>query len=204
MNTAAGLERALAELARFDPRMGALWERAGTPDPRRRPPGFATLLRTIVAQQLSFRAAATIWRRIEDLCGVVTPEAILGAEEEVLREAGLSWAKLAYARALAQAVTSGALPLTRIARMTDEEAITALVAVKGLGRWSGECYLLFAHGRPDIWPAADLALANAVTTWLGLDERLRPKALAAHAEAWRPVRSAAARLFWHAYAKEVL
>ena len=196
MKTHAGLEAALAELARVDGRMGELWARTGTPDPRAREPGFETLLRTVVYQQLSTKAAATIWDRLSTACGQVTPEALLASDGDQLRAAGLSRPKIGYARAMAEAVIGG-FDLDEVDRLPDDEAVARLVELKGIGRWSAECYLLFALDRPDIMPAGDLGLATAVERWLGLDARPGPDELRELAEAWRPWRSAAARLLWH-------
>jgi len=199
MKTTKRLEAGLAELARLDPRMGELWTRIGTPGPRPRKPGFAALLRVIVGQQLSAKAAASIWQRLE-VAGVADdPAAFLARDDETLRGLGLSRQKIAYGRGLSVAIASGALDLRRVHRLPDDGAIAALVALKGIGVWSAECYLLFALGRPDIMPADDLALAVAAGRLVGSGERMKPAELRDAAEAWRPWRSAAARLLWHAY-----
>src|SRR3546814_10434100 len=118
---------------------------------------YATLLRTIVGQQVSVAAAASIWRKLEAQVGDLTrPETITHATDEQLRAAGLSRQKAGYARSLADEVTSGALDLDHLPA-DDEDAIKALTRIKGIGRWSAEIYLLFAEGRPDAWPAGDLA-----------------------------------------------
>jgi DNA-3-methyladenine glycosylase II len=203
MKTTARLEAGLAELARLDPRMGDLWARIGTPGPRSRKPGFATLLRVIVGQQLSTKAAASIWQRLED-AGAADAVAFLAHDDDTLRGFGLSRQKIVYGRGLAAAIGSGALNLRRVHRLADEDAIAELVALKGIGVWSAECYLLFALGRPDIMPADDLALAIAAGRLVGDGNRLKPAALRAAAEPWRPWRSAAARLLWHAYGIDAL
>jgi DNA-3-methyladenine glycosylase II len=199
MKTTKRLEAGLAELAQLDPRMGELWARIGTPGPRPRKPGFATLLRVIVGQQLSTRAAAAIWQRLEDAGAAHEPSAFLACDDAALRAFGLSRQKISYGRGLAEAIAGGALDLRRVHRMADDEAIATLVALRGIGVWSAECYLLFALGRPDIMPADDLALAIAAGRMVGDGARLKPAALRAMAEPWRPWRSAAARLLWHAY-----
>lgn len=203
MKTTARLEAGLAELARLDPRMGDLWARIGTPGPRSRKPGFATLLRVIVGQQLSTKAAASIWQRLED-AGAADAATFLAHDDDALRGFGLSRQKIVYGRGLAAAIGSGALNLRRVHRLADEAAIAELVALKGIGVWSAECYLLFALGRPDIMPADDLALAIAAGRLLGDGDRLKPAALREVAEPWRPWRSAAARLLWHAYGIDAL
>ncbi len=204
MKTRKRLEAGLRELAALDPRMGALWDRAGTPGPRARRPGFATLLRVIVGQQLSTHAAAAIWDRMR-AAGIADDAAAFAAtSDDGLRALGLSRQKIAYGRGLAEAIASGTLDLPRLRRMEDEAAIEALVAIKGIGRWSAEVYLLFALGRADVMPADDLALLVSAGRHLGDGERWTPRELRDAAEAWRPWRSAAARLLWHAYRIEAI
>jgi DNA-3-methyladenine glycosylase II len=125
------------------------------------------------------------------------------APEELLRSAGLSRQKIAYAKSLAEEVASGLLDLDRLPE-DDEEAIAALVRIKGIGRWSAEIYLLFAEGRGDIWPAGDLAVQIEVGRLLGLPERPGEKATRSLAEPWRPHRGAAAIFAWHHYKTPVL
>ena len=199
MKTRKRLEAGLCELATIDPRMGDLWHRTGSPSLRARKPGFAALLRVIVGQQLSARAAASIWQRMERAGVTGDAAAFLLCEDNALRALGLSRQKIAYGRGLAEAIVSGDLNLRRVHRMADDDAIAALVALKGIGVWSAECYLLFALGRPDIMPADDLALAIAAGRLFGSGEKMNPAELRETAEAWRPWRSAAARLLWHAY-----
>src|SRR5690606_31998340 len=145
-------------LAQTEPAFAAALARAGYPEPRIRERGYATLLRTIVGQQVSVAAAASIWRKLEEQVGnLADPAGIARATDEQLRAAGLSRQKASYARSLADEVTSGRLDLDNLPR-DDEEAIAALTRIKGIGRWSAEIYLLFAEGRPDMWPAGDLAV----------------------------------------------
>jgi DNA-3-methyladenine glycosylase II len=204
MKTRKRLEAGLEELAALDPRMGDLWVRAGTPAPRARPPGFTTLLRVIVGQQLSTHAAAAIWKRM-DVAGITRdPAAFIVEDDEGLRARGLSRQKIAYGRGLSEAVVSGGLKLDALCKQDDETAIEALVELKGIGRWSAECYLLFALGRTDIMPADDLALVASAGTHLGDGTRWTPGQLRDEAERWRPWRSAAARLLWHAYNIEAI
>lgn len=204
MKTRKRIEAGLSELARLDPRMGSLWQAAGTPAPRARKPGYATLLRIIVGQQLSTKAAAAIWRRLEDAGTTSDPANFLAQPDRMLRGCGLSRQKIAYGRGIAEAIESEALNLSQMGRMADEDAIAALVALKGIGRWSAEVYLLFALGRTDIMPADDLALMVSAGRHLGDGDRWSPAQLRAEAELWRPWRSAAARLLWHAYNIETI
>ncbi len=199
MKTIKRLEAGLTELGNLDPRMAELWRQAGTPGPRARPPGFSTLLRVIVGQQLSTHAAAAIWKRMEVAGVAKDPLAYVAMDDDSLRALGLSRQKIAYGRGLSEAVVSGGLDLPKLRRMEDEDAISTLVELKGIGRWSAECYLLFALGRPDVMPADDLALVASAGRHLGDGTRWTPGQLRTESETWRPWRSAAARLLWHAY-----
>jgi len=197
--SAAQLHIALDDLARRESAFAAALARVGYPEPRIREPGYATLLRTIVGQQVSTKAAESVWRKLEGIVGPLTdPGNIARASDEQLREAGLSRQKASYARSLAEEVTSSRLDLDNLPA-DDEEAIAALVHIKGIGRWSAEIYLLFAEGRPDIWPAGDLAVQIEVGRILGHDARPSEKLTRELAEAWRPHRGAAAILAWHHY-----
>jgi DNA-3-methyladenine glycosylase II len=188
---------ALRRLYRIDPRLAAIERAAGPMHWRIRPPGFATLLSAIVGQQISNSAANAIRARLEAAMPCGSPEGLMRLSEAELRAVGLSGQKIAYARGLAEACAAGALDPVAIAAMPDEEAIAAISALKGFGRWSAEVYLLFAHARRDVFPAADLALASAASHLLALPERPGEKALRALAEGWAPYRGLAARLLWH-------
>jgi len=195
--SAAQLHTALDELAQREPAFAAALARTGYPEPRIRERGYATLLRTIIGQQVSTKAAESVWRKLEGIVGVLTdPNNIARANDEQLRGAGLSRQKASYARSLAEEVTSGRLDLDNLP-IDDEEAIAALVSIKGIGRWSAEVYLLFAEGRTDIWPAGDLAVQIEVGRILGLETRPSEKLTRELAEPWRPHRGAAAIFAWH-------
>ena len=186
-------------LAAIEPGFAAGLARVGYPGSRLRERGYATLLRTIVGQQVSVASADAVWRKLDAVVvGAADPHAIARATDEQLRSAGLSRQKAGYARSLADEVTSGRLPLEALP-VDDEEAIAALVRVKGIGRWSAEIYLLFAEGRPDIWPAGDLAVQIEVGRLLGHDDRPTERHVRALAEPWRPHRGAAAIFAWHHY-----
>ena len=158
------------------------------------------MLRTIVGQQVSVAAAASIWTKLETAVGSgLDPAAVAAAPDELLRSAGLSRQKARYAKSLAEHVASGSLDLAALPE-DDEAAIAALTAVNGIGRWSAEIYLLFAEGRADIWPAGDLAVQIEIGRMLGLPERPGERALRRLAEAWKPHRGAAAIFAWHGYA----
>lgn len=199
MHSVSFLRADIDRLCAIEPALAEAIARLGYPEPRVRPRGYDTLLRTIVGQQVSVAAAASVWKKLEALLGEgCPPDALLAQEDEALRACGLSRQKQGYARSLAELVVSGALDLHNLPE-EDEEAIEALVRIKGIGRWSAEIYLLFAEGRPDIWPAGDLAVRIAVGELLGLDERPDERQARSLAEKWRPHRSAAALVAWHHY-----
>ena len=200
--TADQLKIALDALAEREPAFAAGLARVGYPDPRIRPPGYATLLRTIVGQQVSVAAANSVWARLDAaIGGADDPTRLTAATDETLRAAGFSRQKIGYARSLAGLVTSGELDLTALPD-DDEAAIAELVRIKGIGRWSAEIYLLFAEGRTDIWPAGDLAVQIEVGRLLGLEGRPSEKDVRTLAEVWRPHRGAAAVFAWWHYGKQ--
>ncbi|MEP6869826.1 MAG: DNA-3-methyladenine glycosylase 2 family protein [Novosphingobium sp.] len=189
----------LDAIALREPAMARAIALVGYPEPRLRERGYATLLRTIVGQQVSVAAAASVWAKLQALLGADTPPAaLLASSFDELRACGLSRQKQGYARSLCELVLSGELNLDALPA-DDEEAIAELVRIKGIGRWSAEIYLLFAEGRPDIWPAGDLAVQAGLHKLLGLDERPAEKLTRELAESWRPHRGAAAIFTWHCY-----
>jgi DNA-3-methyladenine glycosylase II len=191
------LKASLDALAGIEPAFASALARAGYPEPRISERGFVTLLRAIVGQQVSIKAAASIWAKLDAATGgAADPANIVSASDETLRGAGLSGQKVSYARSLAAEILTGRLDLDRLPE-DDEEAIAMLVAVKGIGRWTAEIYLLFAEGRGDVWPAGDLAVQIEIGRILGLDDRPSEKAIRALAEPWRPHRGAAAIFAWH-------
>ena len=193
-----GPDRAAIErLVAADPDLARIEAAAGPLPWRRRADGFPGLLQAIVGQMISNQAAAAIWRRLAVLPGALDPAGLLRLNEVELRGAGLSRPKVVHAYALAEAFADGTLSAAKIAAMADEEAITAISAVRGMGRWSAEIYLLFALARRDVFPAGDIAVAGAAAALKGLPARPDPATLRALAEQWRPARSLAARLLWH-------
>lgn len=204
VTTAQQLRDSLDAIAAIEPGFAAALARAGYPEPRVREPGYETLLRTIVGQQVSVASAGAVWRKLEAELGIgCAPDILLARDYDALRACGLSRQKQGYARSLAEMVVSGALDLHALPA-DDEEAIAQLVRIKGIGRWSAEIYLLFAEGRPDIWPAGDLAVQIETGRILGLPERPSEKATRILADGWRPHRGAAAIMAWHHYNIEVL
>ena len=193
-----GLAEGIAVLT-AEPLFAAILERAGPPRFRRRRNGFGTLLHIILEQQVSIDAAAAMHKRLLGLCDPLVPEGFLALDDATLRSCGFSRQKMGYARHLAQMVASGTFDFIRLAAADDEAALAELLVIRGIGRWSAEVYLLFALGRPDIWPAADLGLQVAMGDHLGLGSRPGEIELRRRGEAWRPWRSVAACLFWQSY-----
>lgn len=195
--TADRLKTSLDALAAAEPAFARARAEIGDPPPRIRDRGFETLLRAIVGQQVSVKAANAIWGRVDAATGGAgDPARVAATSDEALRAAGLSRQKIAYARSLAGEVLSGRLDFGHLPD-DDEEAIAALTRAHGIGRWTAEVYLLFAEGRGDIFPAGDLAVRQEIGRILGLERTPSEKQVRALAEAWRPHRGAAAIFAWH-------
>jgi DNA-3-methyladenine glycosylase II len=203
--------KARAALAAADPAMAALIERIGPIDlgtrlrrrsEERPPDAYGALLRAIVGQQLSTKAARTIFGRVLDLFGGTTPspEQLLEASEKDLRACGLSGRKVEYIRDLAAHVLSGELELDRLGELSDEEATAEIVAVRGLGQWTAEMFLLFHLERPDVLSGGDLGIRKAVQVEYGLEEMPAPQRVLEIGEAWRPHRSLASLYLWESLA----
>jgi len=190
---------ALAELARIDSDVARALESVGLPEPRIRPQGFETLLSTIVSQQISTQAAKAIMGRVRALLPQPSAAAILALEDKTLREAGLSFRKIEYAKGLAQAVESGHLDIVGLAAASNEEANETIMTLRGFGRWSAEIYLMFSLQREDIFPADDLALQVALGRLKNLDQKPTPKQAIILIEHWSPWRSAGSLFLWHYY-----
>ncbi len=197
--TAARIAEAMAAITARDAALNALHALHGPPEPRIRNPGYETLLRAIVSQQVSTAAAAAIWRKLEAGVGNPADPRILAATTvEALRAFGLSRQKASYAISLASHVQDGTLPLDSLPA-DNEEAIALLSSVRGLGRWSAEIYLLFAEGRADIFPAGDLAVQiQAGRIWLD-GARPTERQLRLLAEPFAPHRGVVALFCWHCY-----
>jgi len=200
MGLSAGqIRHGLDAVAADDPRVARALKIAGYPEPRIRERGHRTLLRTIVGQQVSVAAADSVWAKLEaEIGSEMAPERIIEADYDTLRACGMSRQKQGYARSLCELVAADELDLENLPE-DDEAAISELTKIKGIGRWSAEIYLLFAEGRPDIWPAGDLAVQKATGKIVGLDEAPSEKETRAIAEDWRPHRGAMAVFTWHAY-----
>jgi DNA-3-methyladenine glycosylase II len=203
--------KARKALAAADPTMAALIERIGKIDLAKRlrrrseerpADAYGALLRAIVGQQLSTKAARTIYLRVLDIFDGVTPspEQLLEASVEDLRGAGLSGRKVEYIQDLARHVLSGELELDRLDELGDEEAIEEIVAVRGLGRWTAEMFLLFHLERPDIISGGDLGIRKAIQVEYGLEEMPTPEEVAKRSEPWSPYRSLASLYLWESLA----
>lgn len=190
----------VAHLIRVEPRFAGALARGGPLPPLvRREPGFGTLLKIILEQQVSVAAAVAMWRKLEAVCDPLEPTAFLALGDDAVRACGFSRQKAAYGRSLAERIVDGGLDLDALADAPDADAIRTLVQLRGIGRWSAEIYLMFALDRPDVWPADDLAIQLGVQALFGLPARPGRREVDALAEAWRPYRSTAARLIWHDY-----
>jgi DNA-3-methyladenine glycosylase II len=203
--TGAALDAALAHLRAADPVMARLIDENGPPETRRDPsrpaPGdhYGSLVRSIVGQQLSVIAARSIYRRLVEFFGGHTPSPaeVLDADPDEMRvAAGLSRAKTASLRSLAEHVLSGELELDAVDDLPDEEVVSALVAVKGIGEWSAHMFLMFQLERPDVLAVGDLGIRRAVERAYGLDAMPKPAELEAMGEPWRPYRTTACLILW--------
>jgi DNA-3-methyladenine glycosylase II len=195
----AALAAALAELQALDPEtVGAMLEVGGPPSLRWREPGFAGLVAIIVSQQVSVASANAMVARLQAAFSPLDAASVLAADEAMLKACGLSQAKMKALKALAEATANG-LDLAALATLEAEAAHDALIAVKGVGPWTADLFLLFCLGHPDAFPAGDLALQEAARLALGLEQRPDARKLEEIAERWRPLRGVAARLLWAYY-----
>ncbi|MBL7077836.1 MAG: DNA-3-methyladenine glycosylase 2 family protein [Kiritimatiellae bacterium] len=201
--SAALTKKRLAEaaglLAVRDKDLARILRDDGTPPLWGRKPGFVTLIRIILEQQVSLASADAAYRRLTDNLAPLTPDEVLAAGVTSLRSLGITRQKATYCANVADAIRSGELDLKDVGRSDDETAIGKLTQIKGVGPWTAQIYLLMALRRPDVWPAGDIALAAAVQSVKGLQERPTPAELAEAADAWRPYRAAAARMLWQHY-----
>jgi DNA-3-methyladenine glycosylase II len=200
---AAELSEADRHLRSADHVIGRMIDEHGPIDPdtdRRgsRPDAYEALARAIVGQQLSTKAARSIWGRVTELFGGGTPSPgdLIGLEPQKLRDAGLSWSKVGFLKDLAERVDSGDLDLGRLTELSDEDVIAELVEIKGIGRWTAEMFLIFHLASPDIVSTGDLGIRRAVQQAYGLDELPGPQELERIAESWRPHRTLACLYLW--------
>lgn len=191
---------AIAHLKRVDPVLGAIIDQVGPCrlEARRTGTHYDALVRSIVFQQLSGKAAGTIHRRFTELYPAKRPRAelVMVTEEERLRGAGLSRQKIGYLRDLSARVADRSLPLAHLGRLEDDAIIEHLVRVKGIGRWTVQMFLIFRLGRPDVLPELDLGVQNAIQRAYGLKKRPKPKDVLRIGAKWRPYASVASWYLW--------
>ncbi|MEP6718251.1 MAG: DNA-3-methyladenine glycosylase 2 family protein [bacterium] len=197
--TTETLARAAKLLARRDKDLASILKQHGPPPLWGRKPGFPTLVQIILEQQVSLASAAALYRRLSKSVVPFRPDRMLLMGEPHLRSMGLTRQKTAYCLHLSESLCEKRLNLNHLSRLSDDDAKTNLMQVKGIGSWSADIYLLMALRRPDVWPANDLALAVAIKHVKNLDSKLGPDELLKMAEPWRPFRSVAARMLWQYY-----
>jgi DNA-3-methyladenine glycosylase II len=197
ISSAAHLEQAIDALIAADKRFHPVVARTGRPQfkPRRKH-GFEALVDIVVSQQLSIAAADTIFGRVKEKVVPFDPPTLLATPAEVLRACGLSAPKQKHMKTIAAAILDGSLDLKRVRAMQDDDARAHLTAVKGIGPWTADIYLMSSLGRADIWPVGDVGLQGAITRVLKLKKRPNEKAMERLSKNWRPWRTVAARLFW--------
>ena len=198
--TKESLVNAAEMLAVRDPQLASIYERHGPPPMWARRPGFPTLLRIVLEQQVSLVSARAMFERLKSNIEPFTALGFIESGEAYLRSLGVTRQKAHYCIQVAQAFTNG--ELNQIARMNDEDAHQALLRIKGVGPWTANIYLLMALKRPDIWPDGDIALATALGRLRKMNTRPSFSELAKIAEAWHPYRSVAARMLWQYYLAE--
>ncbi|MGO8912785.1 MAG: DNA-3-methyladenine glycosylase family protein [Bradyrhizobium sp.] len=199
LNTQADLESAVHALVKQDPRLKPVFELAGMPALRRREPGYAGLAAIICGQQLSTASAAAIWARLTAAFDPFHHDTIRRTRADRLGRLGLSAAKIKTLKSLAQEIAAERLNLDVLANEDADAAHHTLTSLHGIGPWTADVYLLFCLGHGDAWPAGDLAVQEAVRIGLGLKTRPTAKEMAPLAEPWRPMRGAAAHLWWTYY-----
>jgi DNA-3-methyladenine glycosylase II len=199
LNTQADLDRAIHALVEQDARLKPVLKRAGMPALRRRDPGYAGLAAIVCGQQLSTASAAAIWARVSAAFDPFHHDALRRARAERLGRLGLSAAKIKTLKNLARELAAERLNLETLTNEEADAAHNTLTALHGIGPWTADVYLLFCLGHGDAWPAGDLAVQEAVKIGLGLARRPNAKEMAPLAEPWRPMRGAAAYLWWTYY-----
>lgn len=194
LDTPAQLQSDIKALITIEPRFERVYQQVGLPGLRRNSGGFEQLMRAMVGQQLSVAAASSIWNKLEK-AELISPQAILHAEDEVLREQGLSHQKIRYLRSLVE----HDIDFEALQYLSDAEVIKTLTAVTGIGNWTAEMYLLFSLGRADVLAVDDLAIKVGAMALLQLEARPTPKQLKSLTQSWAPYRSAASLLLWSHY-----
>jgi len=200
--TQATFTQAIVELTARDQHLSAVVSKWGPPPFWVHEPGFAGLVLAILSQQVSLESAQAAFDKLERVTDPVEPKSFLALDDVQLRQAGFSRQKASYVRGLAHLVLDGELDLDGFASLDDDRVRESLIAMRGVGPWTADTYLLFALRRPDSWPTGDLALAKAIQELNGLAELPSWEEVDRTAESWRPWRSVAARILWHHYLSE--
>jgi len=195
----AALHAGVRELAARDADLAAIVERYGPPPLWDRRPGFPTLLHIVLEQQVSLASARAAFDRLLDATDPLTPAAFLALSDDELLRIGFSRQKARYGRAIAVALEDGSLDLDGLGDRPDADVVAVLESMPGIGPWTSSIYLLMVLGRPDVWPVADIALAESVRVVKRLELRPGPDEMTGIGDSWRPLRSVAARLLWHDY-----
>jgi len=190
------LKAACEDLAGRDAALAGAYAAIGVPVWREGDASYGVLAKMIAYQQITTKAATTIWDRVEAFLGEVTPERVLSCDQEELRACGLSRPKLAHLNSIAEAVVTGALNLERVATADLDSARAEMLAVKGIGPWTADLFLLYAARNMDAFPHGDVGLMEAHRRLGAYDTRMTNKEFSAHAEGWRPYRGVAAHLLW--------
>lgn len=193
------IERGMQAIILIDEDVAKAYAEFGPPPPRARPSGFETFLSIIVSQQISTEVARVIMQRVNDLLPAISAETLLNIDDQRLRDAGLSWRKVEYAKGLANAIHSGQFDMDALPLMSDRQAIDSIISLRGFGRWSAEIYLMFSLNRQDVFPADDLALLVALGRLKGLQDKPTPGQARDMLELWSPWRSVGALFLWHYY-----
>lgn len=200
MTTSDEIAQHLGALRRRDRHIARAIRENGMPTSRRIKPGFATLIRIIIDQQVSTAAGAAIWRKLENAAsGRVTAESLAALGEAGVRANGMSGQKTRYTMGLVEAALCGDLDMDALVHAEDDAVRAKLTSYKGIGPWTADIYLMFGLGRPDVWPSGDLGLQAGAHLLLKLRKRPTPERLYAIGEPWRPYRSSAAILLWQYY-----
>lgn len=199
LDSQSDLDDAIQRLVKRDPRLAPVLKIAGMPALRRREPGFAGLAAIVCGQQLSVASAAAIWGRVSSAYDPFHHDALRRARSDRLGRLGLSAAKIKTLKNIARELAAERLNLDALAEQDADAAHAALLELPGIGPWTADIYLLFCLGHGDAWPAGDLAVQEAMKVGLGLKSRPTVKEMAPLAEAWRPLRGAAAHLWWAYY-----
>ncbi|MEM8673615.1 MAG: DNA-3-methyladenine glycosylase 2 family protein [Cyanobacteria bacterium P01_G01_bin.67] len=198
MNNSAFIT-AIEELIKRDRNLAEIIDTWGYPPSWQREPGFATLIRIILEQQVSYASAKAAFKRLEDAVEHLTPASFLTLDDAELKAVGFSRQKTRYGRILAQAILNRELDLANLSTISDQEIRQELTKIKGIGDWTVDIYLMMALQRPDVFPAKDLAVAIAVKEIKNLPKRPSAAELEVIAESWKPYRAIATKILWHYY-----